>query len=70
MSDFVRGEAGDGLKCRKCGRDSAVLVNGRCPHCKPFRACRRCGDGTYVSKPTPNWMNRFVCDTCGHKVSR
>jgi ribosomal protein S27AE len=34
------------------------------------RVCGRCKEGTLVSRPTPNWMNRWVCDHCGAKVSR
>lgn len=59
------------MKCAKCGKaDCAVLINGRCVDCKPFRACPRCTTGTLVSRPSPNWMNRFICDECGKKVSR
>ena len=58
------------MKCSKCDKEAAVLVNGRCCDCNPFRACRACGTGTLVSRPTPNWMNRWVCDNCGKAVSR
>lgn len=34
------------------------------------RVCGGCKTGTLQSKPTPNWMNRYVCDHCGKKVSR
>jgi hypothetical protein len=56
--------------CAKCGNDSGVLVNGRCCNCKPFSVCPKCKTGTLVGSPTPNWMNRTVCDNCGHKKSR
>ena len=58
------------LTCSRCNKEVNVLVGDRCCDCNPFRACRKCGVGDYVSKPTPSWMNRFVCDKCGHKVSR
>ena len=35
-----------------------------------FNACGKCKDGTMRGDPTPNWMNRTVCDKCGHKASR
>ena len=42
-----------------------------CMKCNPFR---RCGYqdclGLIQSRPTPNCMNRFVCDKCGRKVLR
>lgn len=61
---------GDG-HCKKCGKESTLLVNQRCPKCNPFRACTTQGClGDFQSIPTPNWMNRFVCDTCGIEVSR
>lgn len=38
------------------------------------RACLHCArkgiEGTFKSAPTPNWMNRWICDKCGKKVSR
>lgn len=35
-----------------------------------FGGCPKCLEGRLVSDPTPNWMNRWVCDACGHKTSR
>jgi hypothetical protein len=35
---------------------------------KPVRRCRECPNGTYVSRPTPNWPNRYVCDGCGRII--
>lgn len=32
--------------------------------------CGRCKEGTLHSRPTPDWMNRWVCDHCGAAVSR
>lgn len=32
--------------------------------------CGKCRRGTLESDPTPNWMNRWVCDRCGHKCSQ
>ena len=33
--------------------------------------CRRCGStDRYVSRPSPNWMNRFTCPKCGRNESR
>lgn len=58
------------MKCVKCGNDADVLINDRCRNCNPLRACQRCKTGTLVSKPTPNWMNRWKCDSCGRAVSR
>ena len=61
---------GDAVRCPKCGKDVTVLINDRCCHCNPFRACPACKTGTLESKSTPNWMNRWVCDNCGKAVSR
>lgn len=58
------------MNCSKCGKAADILANGRCMSCNPFRACRACPTGTLVSKPTPNWMNRWKCDSCGKAVSR
>lgn len=58
------------ITCKKCGKDSLPLINGRCMDCNPLRACRKCDKGTLVSRPTPNWMNRWTCDVCGKSVSR
>src|SRR5689334_15259551 len=30
--------------------------------------CGKCKEGTAVGSPTPSWMNRTVCDKCGHKA--
>ena len=61
-------------RCRRCGEAPGgvgiVLVNGRWLGCNPFRACPACDGGTLESRPRPDWMNRFVCDPCGHKASR
>jgi hypothetical protein len=32
--------------------------------------CGKCKEGTMVGSPTPNWMNRAICDRCGRKASR
>lgn len=32
--------------------------------------CGACWSGQLASKPTPRWMNRWVCDACGKAVSR
>lgn len=58
------------MNCSKCKAESDVLINGRCSKCWPFRVCKKCEVGTYESKPHPNWMGRWICDTCGHKTSR
>jgi hypothetical protein len=59
------------MQCRRCNKEVFATVNGvgvEC--CKGLRSCRKCSDGTYQGKPTPNWMNRMVCDKCGHQKSR
>ena len=58
------------MTCEKCQADDCTaLINGWCWRCNPFRRCLDCAaegkNGTFVNKPTPNWMNRQVCDTCG-----
>jgi hypothetical protein len=59
------------MTCERCGAiDQTVLVDGWCTKCPCFRRCCKCRTGVYVSKPTPNWMNRFVCDRCKHQRSR
>jgi rRNA maturation endonuclease Nob1 len=32
--------------------------------------CGKCKEGAMKGSPTPNWMNRTICDKCGHKASR
>lgn len=32
--------------------------------------CGKCYEGTFVSTPTPNWMNCWTCNKCGKKVSK
>jgi hypothetical protein len=60
-----------GDRCQKCGTQSHALINGRCAACKPFRACRVQGClGDLEINPTPDWMNRWVCNKCGIAVSR
>lgn len=34
-----------------------------------FNACGKCKVGTMKSNPTPTWMNRWICDKCGHKAN-
>lgn len=58
------------LTCDLCEKPATILIDGRCCDCNPFMACKKCRKGTYKSNPLPSWMNRFVCDTCGHKVSK
>lgn len=63
-------------ECYRCGGDPTAIgsvANGKyvCSRCiNPLRRCSKCDAGEYVSKPTPNWMNRWVCNNCNHKVSR
>ena len=35
-----------------------------------IRVCGKCKEGTLVSDPLPNWMNRWKCNLCGKAVSR
>ena len=58
------------LNCKVCGKPATIRIDGRCVNCNPFDACRKCDTGTYHSKPTAAWQNRFVCDQCGDKVSK
>ncbi|HYE77951.1 MAG TPA: hypothetical protein VEI97_08195 [bacterium] len=60
------------MSCEKCGKEAAVLINGWCVHCKPFRRCPSpsCGKGTLRHSGTPNWMNRHTCDVCKKHFSR
>ena len=58
------------MKCLKCNADVSLLINSRCPKCKPFNACPKCKTGDLVGKPEPHWMNQMVCNACGHKCSR
>lgn len=58
------------MKCDKCRQEANALINGRCHRCGGLRVCKTCGIGEYESRPTPNWMNRWVCNHCGKKVSR
>ena len=33
--------------------------------------CRKCGSTErYISRPSPNWMNRWTCPNCGRNESR
>jgi hypothetical protein len=57
------------MRCEKCNSATTVLINGWCCNCNPFRRCHKCGVGTMRNSPTPNWMNRLVCDRCKAKRS-
>jgi hypothetical protein len=56
--------------CAYCGHAHCRCPRIETPQALNLLACRKCDTGSYVSRAQPNWMNRWVCDTCGHAISR